>query len=205
MKSRKEHWEGIYQTKKSDEMSWSQLTPSTSLDFLHGFNLEKNAPIIDVGGGDSRLVDHLLDEGFSDITVLDISAVALQRARERLGDKATRVQWIESDIIEFVPSRQYHVWHDRATFHFQTEEDQIKKYISIASKGLDHDGYLTIGTFSSTGPSKCSGLIIRQYSDAALSAALKSEFNKLRCITEDHQTPFHTIQNFLFCSFIKAA
>ncbi|MBS1977888.1 MAG: methyltransferase [Bacteroidetes bacterium] len=205
MKSRKEHWEAIYQTKKSEEMSWSQLTPTASLDFLHGFNLEKNTPIIDVGGGDSRLVDYLLNEGFSDLTVLDISAVALQRARERLGDKATRVQWIESDIIEFVPSRQYHVWHDRATFHFLTDEAQIKKYIAIASKGLDHNGYMTIGTFSSTGPNKCSGLTIRQYSEDALAAALKSDFNKLRCITEDHETPFHTIQNFLFCSFRKAA
>ena len=205
MNNRKDHWEGIYQTKKSDEMSWSQVVPATSLNFLHSFNLKKHSPIIDVGGGDSRLVDCLLDEGFTDITVLDISTVALQRARERLGEKGSKVHWIVSDITEFAPMRQYHVWHDRATFHFLTDEDQIKKYISIASAGLDHHGYMTIGTFSTTGPTKCSGLTIRQYSEDDLATVLSSEFNKIRCITEDHETPFHTTQNFLFCSFRKAA
>lgn len=205
MESAREHWEKIYSSKKSNEVSWTQDIPATSLQFLHSFNLSKNASIIDIGGGESKLVDFLLEEGFTDITVLDISAHALQHAKDRLGAKASRVHWIVSDINDFIPSRRYDVWHDRATFHFLTAANQIKKYITLAASTIHSNGFMAIGTFSENGPTKCSGLAIRQYSERTLEKTLHADFKKVRCITEDHVTPFNTIQNFLFCSFKKAA
>lgn len=197
------HWERIYTSKKSEEFSWTQDTPATSISFLKGFNVPKNAPIIDIGGGESKLVDYLLNEGYTDVTVLDISEKALDRAKARLGDIASKVNWILSDITQFVPTRQYTIWHDRATFHFLTEESQIEKYVSIASGNLTGDGFMTIGTFSENGPEKCSGLQIKKYSEDVLASVLQTAFEKLKCIKEDHITPFQTVQNFLFCSFRK--
>jgi len=199
----KDHWNNIYASRKSEEFSWTQDNPATSIKFLKQFNPAKDAPIIDIGGGESKLVDYLLKDGFTDITVLDISAKALDRAKARLGDKAGKVQWIVSDINEFVPSRKYAVWHDRATFHFLTDESHISNYVSTASSHLVDDGFMTIGTFSENGPDKCSGLQIRKYSEAVLTSVLHAAFQKLQCITEDHITPFRTVQNFLFCSFQK--
>ncbi len=204
MKDSKTHWDKIYRTNKNDEVSWTQAVPKTSLDFLHGLNLPKNSPIIDVGGGESKFVDFLLDEGFSDITVLDISEQALANSRERLGPgNAARVQWIATDINEFIPARKYFFWHDRATFHFLITEKQVSDYISLASTTIESQGFMMIGVFSENGPSKCSGLPVRQYSADLLSATLAGNFRKIRCITEDHETPFHAFQNFLFCSFKK--
>jgi ubiquinone/menaquinone biosynthesis C-methylase UbiE len=188
METLKDHWERIYATKKRDELSWTQNIPKTSLDFLHGFNLSKDSSIIDIGGGESNFVDFLLDEGFTDITVLDISEHALQKTKDRLGNKAHRVKWIVSDITKFRSKKKYHVWHDRATFHFLTTENQIGKYISLASALIDKNGFMTIGTFSENGPVKCSGLIIRQYSEQLLNSVLKVHFKKMQCITEDHET-----------------
>ena len=199
----KNHWEQIYATKKSNEVSWTQELPSTSLNFLHTFHLSKDSSIIDIGGGESKLVDFLLEEGFTDITVLDISAHALEHAKTRLGAKANQVSWIVADITEFKPIRKYDVWHDRATFHFLTEENQIAKYLAIASDFVKPNGFMTIGTFSDHGPLSCSGLPIKRYSEQTLNSVLKKHFKKLRCILEDHLTPFHTLQNFLFCSFVK--
>jgi len=197
------HWERIYTSKKSEEFSWTQDPPATSISFLKGFEIPKSAPIIDIGGGESKLVDYLLNEGYTDVTVLDISEKALDRAKARLGEKAVKVNWIVSDITEFVPIRQYAVWHDRATFHFLTEESQIEKYVSIASSNLTADGFMTIGTFSENGPEKCSGLQIKKYSEEVLTSVLQTAFDKLKCIKENHITPFQTVQNFLFCSFHK--
>ena len=194
-----QYWDKIYSTRQSNEVSWTQEVPKTSLDFIHSFGLAKTAKIIDIGGGDSRLADYLLDEGFENITVLDISAKALDKAKKRLGDKAQKINWVVSDITEFEPDSTFDVWHDRATFHFLTTSDQIVKYIDTARKSVN--GYLTIGTFSDHGPERCSGLSIKQYSEEALTAELKNGFDKIRCITEDHRTPFDTTQNFLFCSF----
>jgi SAM-dependent methyltransferase len=197
--AKKQHWEKVYETKNPDEVSWTQEVPQTSLDFIHSFGLPKTARIIDIGGGDSKLADYLLNEGFENITVLDISSIALDKAKQRLGDKAKKVNWIVSDITSYEPSTHFDVWHDRATFHFLTTKDQVAKYIDTARKAVD--GYLTIGTFSDTGPDKCSGLNVKQYSEETLSQELKKGFDKIRCITEDHTTPFDTRQNFLFCSF----
>lgn len=200
---RKEHWEKIYSTKKPDEVSWTQENPATSLEFIHSFHLPKEASIIDIGAGDSKLVDRLLNEGFEDITVLDISEHALARARERLGEKADKVTWIVSDVTEFSSDKSYDVWHDRATFHFLITEEQIGQYLERARKNIKRTGYLTIGTFSDKGPKKCSGLDVKQYSEETLEAQLSDGFRKIKCVTEDHRTPFNTFQNFLFCSFRK--
>jgi 2-polyprenyl-3-methyl-5-hydroxy-6-metoxy-1,4-benzoquinol methylase len=197
----KKHWETVYETKNPEEVSWTQEIPKTSLDFIYSFNLPKSAKIIDIGGGDSKLVDHLIEEGFENITVLDISAAALLKAKQRLGEKGKKVNWIVSDITQFEPNTRFDVWHDRATFHFLTTPKQTSKYIEIAEKSVN--GYLIIGTFSENGPKKCSGLDIKQYNEEALTNELKNSFKKISCVTEDHKTPFNTTQNFLFCSFKK--
>jgi len=196
---KKEHWEKVYNTKQPNEVSWAQEIPKTSLDFIHSYNLSKSAKIIDIGGGDSKLVDYLLNEGFEDITVLDISEKAIQKVKERLGDQANKVHWIISDITQFKPSRTYDVWHDRATFHFLTTPQQINEYLNRARNAVT--GFITIGTFSENGPDKCSGLFIKKYNEEQLESELNNGFEKIKCITEDHTTPFNTIQNFLFCSF----
>jgi SAM-dependent methyltransferase len=197
--SAKNHWETIYETKNPGQVSWTQEVTQTSLDFIHSFGIEKSAKIIDIGGGDSKLVDCLLKEGYQNITVLDISSKALGKARKRLGDKAKTVNWIVSDITNFNPSAHYDVWHDRATFHFLTERGEVSKYLDSARQSVDH--FMMIGTFSMSGPTSCSGLDIRQYDRQTLAAELKNGFKKLKCITEDHITPFDTTQNYLFCSF----
>ena len=196
---RKKHWDTVYETKKQNQLSWTQEVPETSLDFINSFGLPKTAKIIDIGGGDSKLVDYLLDEGFENITVLDISAKALAKAKKRLGDKAKKIIWIVNDITEFDPDTTFDIWHDRATFHFLTTGDQISKYMDIARKAVT--GYLIIGTFSENGPKKCSGLDVKRYSEENLTTELKNGFEKIHCVTEDHITPFDTTQHFLFCSF----
>lgn len=198
---RKNHWETVYETKQPCEVSWTQENPKTSLDFILETHLDKTAKIIDIGGGDSKLVDYLLEEGYENISVLDISANALERAKKRLGKNAEKVNWIVSDITEFKPETKYDIWHDRATFHFLTTSEQIKKYAEITQKWIN--GFLIIGTFSENGPKKCSGLDIKQYSEAAMENQFSANFKKLKCITEDHTTPFETKQNFTFCVFEK--
>lgn len=200
---RKKHWETIYQTKELKEVSWFQPIPETSLEFFKQFNVPTTAKVIDIGGGDSFLVDHLLDLGYQDISVLDISAAAIDRAKLRLGEKATKVKWIVADIATFMPTTQYDFWHDRAAFHFLTNEQEISNYIQTAEQGISTTGVLVIGTFSEQGPRKCSGIEIKQYTETTLTDRLKMFFEKIKCITVDHKTPFDTIQNFVFCSFRK--
>lgn len=196
---RKKHWETVYETKNPDEVSWTQEIPKTSLAFIHSFGLDKSSKIIDIGGGDSKLVDFLLDQGFENITVLDISEKALEKAKIRLVEKAKKVTWIVSDILDFEPTETYDVWHDRAAFHFLTTDEEIEKYKSIVNKSVD--GFLIIGTFSENGPLKCSGLEISQYSQEKLTSTFEEKFDKIDSVLEDHQTPFGTTQNFLFCGF----
>ena len=199
--NRKDHWENVYETKNPNQVSWTQKSPKTSLAFIQSFGLDKSAKIIDVGGGDSNLVDHLLEGGYLNITVLDISEKALEKAKKRLGEKADIVTWVVSDITTFVPSTTYDLWHDRAAFHFLTQKEQIKTYIHTANKYVKE--YLIIATFSKKGPQKCSGLEISQYSEESLSNSFNSSFIKKSCLLEGHKTPFETIQNFLFCAFKK--
>jgi 2-polyprenyl-3-methyl-5-hydroxy-6-metoxy-1,4-benzoquinol methylase len=200
---RKKHWETIYQTKQLNEVSWFQPTPETSLNFFEQFNVPVKAKIIDIGGGDSFLVDHLLELGYQDITVLDISEEALNRAKQRLGNKAGKIKWIVADAASFKPMENYDVWHDRAAFHFLTRENEISNYLTTAQQNINPSGILIIGTFSEQGPLKCSGIEIKQYSETSMADRLKLFFEKIKCITIDHQTPFNTIQNFIFCSFKK--
>ncbi|WP_019948665.1 class I SAM-dependent methyltransferase [Hymenobacter aerophilus] len=198
----KQHWETVYDTRQPHQVSWTQEVPATSLEFIRGFALPRQAPIIDVGGGDSKLVDFLLAEGYENLTVLDISGAALARARQRLGPAAaSRVQWLEADVRDFQPPQTYALWHDRAAFHFLTAAPDVARYLALARAAVVPGGYLTMGTFSPEGPTRCSGLPIRQYSEQQLTEQLHQGFRKLRCRTEDHHTPFQTTQNFLFCSF----
>lgn len=193
------HWDTVYETREPNQVSWTQEIPKTSLDFIHSFGLKKTAEIIDIGGGDSKLVDYLLDEGFENITVLDISSKAIDKAKQRLGNRAENINWIVSDVTEFQPNKTFDIWHDRATFHFLTTSEQVAKYMDIARSAVS--GFLTIGTFSENGPNECSGLKVKQYSEEKLTNELQNGFDKIRCIKEDHTTPFATRQNFLFCSF----
>ncbi len=200
---RKKHWETIYQTKELKDVSWFQPTPETSLSFLKQFNIPTTAKIIDIGGGDSFLVDNLLDLGYQDITVLDISAAALDKAKQRLGDRADKIKWIVADAATFRPTEKYDFWHDRAAFHFLTQEQEIENYLDTVQKSIQQTGVLVIGTFSEQGPKKCSGIEIKQYSETTMTDRLTRFFEKIKCITVDHKTPLDTIQNFIFCSFRK--
>ena len=197
------YWEKVYSDKRFSKASWYEQTPAVSLEFVTQLHIQKNASIIDLGGGDSCFVDHLLALGFTDITILDISETAINMAKQRLGNKANLINWIVSDITNYVPDRVFDFWHDRATFHFLTSEEQVQKYLAIARQSISPSGKMVIGTFSNTGPEKCSGLPVKQYSEISLPEMLKHWFKKIKCITVDHLTPFNTIQNFLFCSFQK--
>lgn len=201
MHNHKTHWEKIYETKEESDFSWFQPYPKTSVDFVNVFKLPKTASIIDIGGGDSHLVDALLELGYSDITVLDISAKSIERAKARLGEKASTITWLEKDIVDFDPQRKYDFWHDRAAFHFLTTEIQIMKYLAIAKQAIKPGGHLVLGTFSDNGPAKCSGLDIRQYTEASMSILFEKDFRRIKCVQETHTTPFNTQQDFVFCSF----
>lgn len=201
IKSPKKHWENIYQHKQPNELSWTQDYPKTSIAFIRSFKLPKYAPIIDIGGGDSHLVDYLLEDGFENITVLDISESALQPAKTRLGVKANQVKWIVSDVKNFKPDTKYSVWHNRAAFHFFSQENEINAYYSVLKQATQSGSFAVIGTFSINGPLKYSELNIKQYTEITLNDVLATDFTKLRCITEDHLTPFNTQQNFLYCAF----
>lgn len=198
---RKLHWENVYETKTPNEVSWTEIKPQTSLDFIHSLPIRKDAKIIDVGGGESKLVDCLLEMGYTNITVLDISEKALQKTQQRLGEKARFVKWIVNDITEFETNEVYDLWHDRATFHFLTNKGEVLKYLTIINRSVS--GYLLLGTFSVNGPLKCSGLAVQQYDAESLSHILNPHFKKIKCTTINHTTPFNTQQNFLFCSFKK--
>ncbi len=200
---RKKHWEKIYLTRELKELSWYQPNPATSLNFVNELNIPLTAKIIDIGGGDSYFVDKLLELGYTDITVLDISEAALNKAKNRLGERASRVKWIVSDAAAFNPAEKYDFWHDRAAFHFLTTEMEIENYISTIKQNINPDGVMVIGAFSEQGPHKCSGIAIKQYSDITLPQMLNGLFEKIKCITVDHTTPSGSVQNFIFCSFRK--
>lgn len=197
----KDHWESIYRKKELKEVSWYQERPHASWELMRFLGIKKDSAIIDIGGGDSLFVDFLLSEGFSNITVLDISGEAISRAKERLGVKAGTVRWIVSDIMNFAPTERYDLWHDRAVLHFLTGKQEIDRYMDTARLTLNANGKLIVGTFSESGPEKCSGLTVHRYSETGMQERFKNYFNKIKCIFEDHVTPFKTVQNFIFCGF----
>jgi SAM-dependent methyltransferase len=189
----KQHWEEIYRSKDTvHEVSWYQDTPKTSIDLIVSNGVDENANIIDIGGGDSRLVDKLVELGFKNIFILDISAKALQKTKTRLGEKRRSVVYIEADILEFDTESRFDIWHDRATFHFLTGEEDIVRYVEISGKIIKPSGYLIIATFSMNGPKKCSGLDITQYSEDSIKKAFQKDFSHIRSFEEVHSTPFDT-------------
>ena len=201
--SKKEHWQNVFATKQENEVSWYQSKPQTSINFFIENTIPKDAKVIDIGGGDSYLIDNLLELGYTNLFLLDISENAINRIKNRLGANAEKVIFIVSDILEFLPETTFDVWHDRASFHFLTTEKDIDNYQKLVSNSLANNGFLFVGTFSENGPLKCSGLEITQYSKSKLERIFATDFTKLNCFTENHTTPFDTVQNFIFCTFKK--
>ncbi|MDP3920379.1 MAG: class I SAM-dependent methyltransferase [Candidatus Omnitrophota bacterium] len=200
----KAHWENIYQTKKADQVSWFQSHLAKSLEFILELGLPKDGAIIDVGAGASTLPDDLLAKGFRNITVLDISAEALEVSKNRLVDKAKQITWLEADITNVpLKNNHYQLWHDRAVFHFLTNPKERKKYTQTLKDSLLKEGYALIATFGPNGPLKCSGLEIVRYSSESLQRELKEEFELKKHFLENHKTPFETTQEFLYCLFQK--
>ncbi len=200
--STKKHWENIFSTKNFNEVSWYQENPKTSLDLIAETGIEKDAKIIDVGAGDSNLPDKLIDIGFRNISVLDVSSKALDRAKKRLGNKADYVKWIVSDIREFKTNDRYDLWHDRAVLHFLTADNDIDKYVNNVRKFLKYNGYLIVSTFSLNGPKRCSGLDIKQYSEASIKK-LFCDFEHIKSFEEKHLTPWKDSQMFIYSVFRK--
>ena len=197
----KEHWENIYATKGMQEVSWFQKVPTTSLELINQVAKDKQDAIIDIGGGDGFLVDNLLGLGYTDITVLDISKNAIDRAKKRLGKLADKVKWIVADITEFVPKQEYVIWHDRAVFHFLTHLDDKENYRKLVNTAVS--GYFILATFSDQGPNKCSGLEICNYSKQDMQAFFSGSFMITSSFKYNHPTPFGTYQNFIFSVFNK--
>lgn len=157
---RSKYWDEIYKKKDENEQSWFQEIPVKSLEMINELGLPKTANIIDIGGGDSRLVDSLIEKGYSNISVLDISHEALEKGKNRLGPIAEKIKFLTADVTSFKPTTKYNLWHDRATFHFLTQLEDVEKYLKVAYESLEMDGYLIVSTFSKSGPQKCSGLNI---------------------------------------------
>jgi SAM-dependent methyltransferase len=201
--SKKEHWENVFATKAEIEVSWYQKKPETSLQLIKACKVTKEAKIIDIGGGDSYLIDNLIELGYTNLFLLDISEKAIERSKARLGANADKVTFIVSDVLDFQPNERFDVWHDRASFHFLTNEADVLKYKSIVSNALSTNGNFLLGTFSDEGPLKCSGLEITQYSVEKILDLFEDTFEMENCFTEDHETPFDSLQNFIFCHFKK--
>ena len=201
MKPTKDHWKDIYNKKTPNELSWFQKQPTKSLEFIEASGLNKDASIIDVGGGESTLVDYLLDEGYRNISVLDISSEALEYDKKRLGERASQIEWLETDVRTFQPKRMYKLWHDRAVFHFLTLEKDRQSYLQTLTKALSPGGTLIIASFTIGGPKKCSNLEVVQYDAESLSLFLGKSFELKETETESHQTPWNTEQNFIYCRF----
>jgi SAM-dependent methyltransferase len=200
---RRQHWEEIYWTKPSDGVSWFQAEPSLSLRLLEGAGLGPASSVIDVGGGDSRLVDCLVRRGVRKIAVLDISRMALTRARERLGPRQGYVTWIEADVTGDWPVPAVDLWHDRAVFHFLTEPGDRARYVARLREAVRPHGAVVIATFALDGPEKCSGLPVVRYSAETLARELGPGFQLVETANELHETPFATVQSFCYSRFSR--
>jgi 2-polyprenyl-3-methyl-5-hydroxy-6-metoxy-1,4-benzoquinol methylase len=197
-----QYWDNVYR-KPEKELTWHEPVPVTSISLIEKAALPKNAPIIDVGGGDGTLARHLLVLGYENITVLDISARAIEIGQKRLGDMASRVRWVHSNVLDFEAHGAYALWHDRATFHFLVQKEEQLGYMRSAWNSLHPAGTLILSTFSEKGPAQCSGLPVQRYSETSLASLLKSLFKKNNFITRQHITPIHTLQEFLYGRFMK--
>ena len=202
--NQKDHWQQVYSTKMTEKLGWYKPHLQTSLNWIKELGLAAEAPIIDVGGGSSTLVDDLLGAGHQSITVLDISDRALCTVRERLGEKAKLVTWINNDITSVVlPNHHYELWHDRAVFHFLTEADQQRKYLENLLEALRPCGHLIIGTCASEAQPKFIGLPVQRYNLKQLTHTLGAEFELVRHHKEEHLTPGVVVQMYLYCHFRK--
>jgi len=203
MPDKKSHWENIYGNKSPLDVSWHQEKPDLSLQLIHNTQLALDEPIIDVGGGASTLVDHLCDEGYSQVSVLDISAKALAHAKNRLGNKARDVEWYEQDIIHFQPPHPFTLWHDRAVFHFLTDKSDREHYVNVLKRVVKKNGHIIIAAFAIGGPTKCSGLDIVQYNAEKLMHELGEDFELVEEKNETHETPAAKQQMFNYFRLIR--
>ena len=203
MVDRQQHWEGVYRNKAVDEVSWFQPHAASSLRLIEGC-ADKDARIIDVGGGASVLVDGLLDAGYRNLTVLDLAETALAACRTRLGARAASVQWIAGDITQVeLPAAHYDVWHDRAVFHFLTDPADRARYVEQVLKSVKPGGHVIVATFGPGGPLQCSGLEVVRYAPDALHAEFGAPFRVLGHETEIHQTPAGKEQEFVYCYCVR--
>ena len=202
---RRKHWEGVYEERAPEQVSWHQDTPRSSLELVEHTGVGPDAAILDVGGGASRLVDHLLARGYRDLTVLDLSDAALGRAKERLGDAAVDVAWIRADVTRPELERHYDVWHDRAVFHFLVDVDDRARYGDVMRRAVPVGGHVIVATFAPDGPERCSGLPVVRYAPEGLRAALGPGLELVETWDEDHLTPAGKVQRFVFCRFARVA
>lgn len=195
---RREHWNRVYQTKAPDSVSWYQPRPDVSLELIAASGIAKDAGIIDIGCGASLLLDHLLDLGYTNLAVLDISGAALATSRSRLGARAAAVKWFEADVTSFEPPHQYALWHDRAAFHFLTDARDRKSYVATLRKTLKPGGTAIVATFALDGPAKCSGLDVVRHDEQSIAAELGAEFALREVRREAHVTPGKAEQRFTY-------
>ena len=197
-----QYWDAIYH-KPEKELSWHEPVPVISILLIDQAAIPKEAPIIDVGGGDGTLARHLLVQGYENITVLDISARALETGQQRLGDLSSRIRWIQGNILDFEPVQSYALWHDRATFHFLVQQEDQKAYIRKAYDGLQAGGQLILSSFSERGPSQSDGLPVQRYTEATVTALVKNMFRRNKTVIRQHITPLHTLQEYIYTHFTK--
>lgn len=203
--TRKSHWDRVYEDKAFTDVSWYQAQPAESLELIEAAAMHRDAPIIDIGGGASTLVDHLLGRGYQDVTVLDVSEQAFAQVRARLGEHADRVSWIAADVTTFRPQRTYSLWHDRAVLHFLIDAEDRLRYLATLRAALAPDGHLVLATFGPEGPRKCSGLEVRRYSVDTMAELLGPDFELCSEQIVYHETPSGGSQQFLFTRWRRLA
>lgn len=196
-------WDDVYRRKGDDKVSWYEEAPELSLQLIGDAGIGTDAAIVDIGGGASRLVDHLVRRGQRAVTVLDLSAEALSHARARLGEAGSRVGWVVSDVTRWQPDRQYDLWHDRAAFHFLTDPADQAAYARVLAAALQPNGVAIIGTFAPDGPETCSGLPVARHDGTSLAAILGPGFQLEREVRHAHTTPWGSVQQFQYSSFRK--
>ncbi len=197
----KDHWDTVHRERRADEVSWYQRHPTRSLELVDATGIGHDAAIVDVGGGASTLVDHLLDAGYSDVTVLDLSAIGLEQARRRLGARARLVDWVSADVRSWRPDRAYDLWHDRAVLHFLVDPGDRKRYVETLRAALAPGGHAIVATFGPDGPEQCSGLPVVRYDTEDLTVLLGAGFRLVEHRLDDHRTPGGVAQQFLYARF----
>lgn len=205
MTDRRDHWEVVYTTKQEDAVSWFQPHAALSLALIAAAAPDASQSVLDVGGGASTLADGLLERGHRDVTVLDISAAALEKSKARLGARANQVAWLVADLTQWIPARTWDIWHDRAVFHFLTETAEQASYLTALHRATRLGATVIIATFALDGPEKCSGLPVQRYDPEALAKRLGPAFTLTDQARESHQTPWGAEQRFSFAVFRRTA